>query len=290
MFEAKLAALAVAGFLLSLTAYFMYGELLKAAEGMDRKALLSQAKKGSTFYLLDRMGKKRSGFVLAVLVTAMGGIAVGLVLLNNPLAAVLCAALALPFHRKRVELEYAGRRAELEEQAEVALQMIASLYETIGDLVEAMRKAADCVPSPTRDELLRAVVAYHTGKPLKEVLLELAERMESRDFDIFAKSVVLSEVYGANTAEVVSDVAGIIRDRILLREELKNEMKGYNFTTNIFLLFLPVVAGGLIALYPDARHVLTGTFYGKVMVCAIILVEYLAWHLTRTFGSGVVEL
>lgn len=282
MTEIKLAAFLVSAALGGATAYFFNNEIRELLGRLDAKN--RRAAKGTTFYMLERMKKSRAGYLIAVAATALAGAAVGVLFFNNSAAAALCVVFSFLFHRKRVELEFRARKAALDEQAETALQMIASLYETTGDLVEALKGAAGCTPAPMRDELQTTVADYFTGTPLKEALLGFAERTDNRDIDIFVKGVTLSERYGTDTAGVVSDVAAVIRDRILLREELKNEMRGQNLTVNIFLLFLPVVAGGLVMFSPDARQILTGNVFGKLMVCVMIAVEFFSWYFTRSLG------
>ncbi|WP_258359096.1 type II secretion system F family protein [Moorella sulfitireducens] len=187
----------------------------------------------------------------------------------------------------KLEVDYRQYKARIDEQAQAALQMIASLYDTTGDLVRAIEGAANCTPSPMREELIKTLVEYRLGGSLPDALASFAERADNRDIDIFIKAVTLSEKYGTNTAEVVAEIARVIRDRITLREELKSEVRGQGLTINLFLLFLPLTALSLLYFSSEARHVIIATFFGKAVMCFIILVEFLAWYFTR--GMGVVE-
>ena len=113
------------------------------------------------------------------------------------------------------------------------------------------------------------------------------ERVDNRDFEILCKGIMLSEKYGTDTTAVVREVAEIIRDRIVLREELKNELRGQKLTIDVFLIAIPVVAALLYIFSPEARHTITSTTVGKVIMMILVCIEYAAWRLTR--GQWVEE-
>lgn len=236
---------------------------------------------------LMRLGVNRLAHNAVTAALAVAGACLGLVVLKNPPAVVLLAVFAVMYRRRSLYLQRQERKALIDQQAEVALQMVASLYETMGDMVRALEGTSKCVPHPMSAELRRVVAEYRAGKPMAEALRDFAERSENRDIDVFVKGVLLSEKYGTNTAEVVHDVAGLVRDRITLRDELKNELRGQKLTVNIFLLLIPVVGAALFLFSPEARNTMVNSLAGKGIVCALACVEYFAWHFTR--GQGVVE-
>lgn len=236
--------------------------------------------------MLD-LGVDDAAYAVNTAALSLAGAAVGILFLKNWTAAVLLAVVAYLYRKKSLEIMQLERKALIDSQAEVALQMVASLYETMGDMVQAMAGTAECVPSPMRDELKRVVAEYNAGKPLHQAMLGMAERSGSRDIDVFVRGVLLSEKYGTNTSEVVQNVAQLVRDRITLREELTNELRGQKLTVDIFLMLIPVAGAALYIFSPEARTTMTGTVGGKAIVCMLICAEYAAWHLTR--GQRVVD-
>lgn len=216
---------------------------------------------------------------------AAAGVA-GSLALNNPPAAALSLAVAWLVDRRCRELEARERKALLDAQAEVALQMAAALHEATGDLVGALDKAADCVGEPLSSELKRAVADYRTGASLSEALLGLAARVPSRDVRTFVDGVLEAERFGADLATVAGAVAAVIRDRIALREELKSELRGQRLTVNVLLLFLPLMLGGSMLLFPQSKEIITNTFAGRMIVSGVVLAEYFVWALST---KGVVD-
>jgi Flp pilus assembly protein TadB len=256
------------------------------AEGLRQAYLYAPAERGSMWYMLDRLKQPRLRWVIFTAVMAVAGFAAG-VAVNNPAAAVLIAVFIVFYRKEKVGVDFAQYKAALDEQAETALQMISSLYDTTGDLIRAIEGAKDCTPSPMREELVRTLAEYRAGASLHEALRSWAERTDNRDIDIFVRAVTLSEKYGTDTAEVVSEVAQVIRDRILLREELKSEVRGQKLTVTLFLLFLPLAAVALLILSQDARNVIMNNLFGKAVICFMVCVEFASWYFTRS--AGMVE-
>mgnify|MGYP001164258594 CR=1 FL=1 len=217
------------------------------------------------------------------LITASISIGIFIILLvvfKNPLAGALGSFLTLLYRRRSRELERGNKNAQIEEQAEVALQLITALYENNHDLVRSIDQAGDCIQPPLSDELKRTVTEYYAGKPAMESLKDFADRVNNRDIDVFVKGVTLSEQYGTDTSQVIHDVSSIMADRITLREELRNEMKGQSLTITIFLSVLPLVTIGAMC-FPEMRQVLVDTSLGKSVITLMILMEYIAWHFTH---------
>lgn len=263
------------------------GTLLREwAEGLRYGYLYAPAERGSVWYMLDRLKQPRLRWLVVTAVLAVAGFGAGLAI-NNPVAAVLIAVFVVLYRKEKVGVDFQQYRAALDEQAETALQMISSLYDTTGDLIKAIDGAKDCTASPMREELVRTLAEYRAGASLAEALKSWAERTDNRDIDIFVRAVTLSEKYGTDTAEVVSEVAQVIRDRILLREELKSEVRGQRLTVSLFLLFLPLAAVALLVLSDEARNVITGSIFGKAVICFMVCVEFASWYFTRR--AGMVE-
>lgn len=251
------------------------------------KAYLQVKKEENFDESMIRLGVDKTTYMLVTTALAIAGVVVGIVFLKNILAAVLLVVFTFMYRVRALYLKRRDYMALIESQAEVALQMISSLYDNMGDMVRAIEGTSECVASPMSDELKRIVAEYRAGKSLNDALTDFARRSNSRDIDVFVKGVLLSEKYGSDTAEVVSDVVDLVRDRITLRDELKNELKGQKLTISLFLLLIPLVGVGLFFFSPEAKITITTSLAGKAIICALITIEYIAWHVTS--GQGMVE-
>ena len=200
--------------------------------------------------------------------------------LNNIYAAVLSVVLAYIFNKTSKKIESKNQSAALDSQIETALQIVSSLYDATGNLIDVLHKTADCIEAPLSLELKRTVSDYYKGMPFKDALLGLAERVPSRDLQIFVNGVIEAEKFGTNPGEVISSVVKTINDRMALNEDLKNEMRGQKATIYALLLLLPAMVGLSMALFPQAREILTQTLTGKMIICGVFFVEYIVWALS----------
>lgn len=216
-----------------------------------------------------------------------GSVFIGM-LIKNIAAGALLAMCGFMFQKHRKVLQEKAYKQKIDSQAEIALQMIAALYSTTSDLVMAFEATSKVVGDPMSSELLFTVKEYRAGKPWSRALLDFAERMGNRDIEVFVKGVLLSEKYGSQTEDVVLNVAQIIRDRITLQEEIKNETKGQGLVINLFLSAIPIALVASFLFMPDARYTLMETVGGKFLVCFLILLEYGAWWVSRAM-MGVAD-
>lgn len=210
-------------------------------------------------------------------ITAVGLFSLFLFVFKNPVASVISVMLLGFYLRRKRILARQARNLVIESQAEIALQLISSFYENTGDIMTALKEAADCIQPPLADELRLTVTQYVTNKSPLLALQDLAERINDKNMSIFVNAVTLSERYGTNTAQVIDDVGKKISCRISLRDELKNEVKGQSITIKIFFVVLPVLTAVLMFI-PDVRQVLTTSPIGLVLINVMLLIEYWAWY------------
>jgi tight adherence protein B len=154
---------------------------------------------------------------------------------------------------------------------------VSSLYEATGNLIDVLAKTAECIEDPLSYELKKTVADYQKGASLKDALQNLTKRVPSKDLKIFVSGVLEAERFGTNPSDVISAVVNTINDRILLNEELKNEMKGQKTTIYVMLLLLPLMAGMSIMLFSQCKEILTQTIIGKLIICGIFFIEYFVW-------------
>jgi len=248
-----------------------------------------QRSKRDTAFKLQRLGIKISYRTFLIITGVVGAFlaAISIVTLNNPLLSVVAFVLTMAFAHGEVDVFYRKRRAVIDEQAEVALQMLAGLYQVTGDLMDTLKKVSQSTASPLKEELQQVIAEYNAGKDLSAALKDFAFRVDNRDIELFVQGVILSEHYGTDTSRVIKHIAETIRSRLLLRDELKAETRGQSMTINLFLLLVPLAAAAIWIFSPSSREVLIDSTAGKVVLSIVAVVEFAAWYLTRK--KGVVE-
>jgi len=262
---------------------FLGEEILYQAEPENVTQLLQHYGKKDTEFKLHRLGVRINYSTFLILAGAVGAwlAAVALIALNNPILAVLIFVFTMVFAHCQVDIFYRKRKAIINEQAEVALQMLSGLYKVAGDLIDSLKKVSKSTASPLKEEIEQTVAEYYAGKDLSSALKDFAFRIDNRDIELFVQGVILSEHYGTDTSQVVQHVADTIRNRLLLRDELKAETHGKSATINIFLILAPLALAAIWFFFPSVKEILTQTIAGKLVITVVITVEFIAWYLTR---------
>lgn len=137
-------------------------------------------------------------------------ITIGTMELVVSIAAALTIALPLMFINRRKE----QRRRRMEEQFPVALDIFTRALRAGHPVASAIDLLTTEMPDPLGSEfgIVSDEVAY--GAPLTDSLLDLAERWDLQDLRMFAVSISLQSETGGNLAEVVSNLSGVIRERM----------------------------------------------------------------------------
>lgn len=210
------------------------------------------------------------------------------VLLDGPVGPLLAAAggAALPYLHLRRK---AKRRAEaFEEHFPEAIELLARSLRAGHALLTGLEVVADEAPDPVNREFRQVYEEQRFGLPLEESLLGLADRVDTVDVRMFVTSVMIQRDSGGNLAEILDNLAGLIRERFKFRRQLRvhtaqGRMTGY------LLAVLPIAVGLLlfgvsreymIVLFeePTGRLMLMGTavlqVVGFLWIRRIVDVEY----------------
>jgi len=179
--------------------------------------------------------------VQVVLQIAHAGVAVALV------AAVL-TPLVPYFYIKH--LAHARLRA-FEEMFPDAINLMARALRAGHALATTFSMVADELTDPIKSEF-RALHEQHTfGLPFAQVMRTFARRVPLIDVRFFAIAVLTQRETGGNLAEVLDNLAGVMRDRFRVRRQLR-VLTAQGRLSGWILGALPVVLGlALYALNPD---------------------------------------
>ncbi len=177
------------------------GRLLKSAE-----ALLIES--GSDWSIPNFLG-----------IMLMGGLAAGLLslLLRMPVPIALligCAAASAPWILLTFRRQ--SRRSRFEGLLPDALDLIGRALRSGHSFPSALQLAGAELPDPMGEELRMTSDEINFGVPHAVALEHLARRVPSQDLSFFVISVVIQRETGGNLAEVLDNIAKIIRDRLVL--------------------------------------------------------------------------
>jgi tight adherence protein B len=165
--------------------------------------------KSSTYYLLSCLTGVVGGFI--VLVTG-----------SSPLVSLL-AAFACGFGLPRWILARMVKRR----QAKFLLQFANSIDIIVRGIKSGLT-FSDCMqiiakesPEPVRSEFADLVAQQKVGVPLSSAFERMFERMPLQEVNFFAIVIAIQNQIGGNLAEVLSNLAQVLRDRYRLEAKVR---------------------------------------------------------------------
>ncbi|QLA17087.1 type II secretion system F family protein [Desulfolutivibrio sulfoxidireducens] len=184
-------------------------------------------------------------FVLTSLVLAVFGAVFILLSTGNMILAVFAAAFfaGLPFWWiKRMRKK---RMAHFEKQLPEALDLVARALKAGHTFNSGMGMVGQEFGEPIRKEFNKTLEEINFGVTLMEALDNLMTRVDCPDLNFFVVSLKIQSETGGNLAEIVENIASLIRERFKLRGRIRILSAEGRFAA-IVLTILPFGVSGAI--------------------------------------------
>lgn len=196
--------------------------LIKAREGENagplKKLLLSLPRVSSLELLFQQagVGMTTSRFLSMAGLLMVAVFLVALVLRQPIWLALLLGGLSatIPF----IWLSWARRKRlnKVESQLPDAVDLIARALRAGHSFPPALQMVADELPDPIGSEFGIAFDEINYGIPVSDAMMNLATRVPVDDLRFFAVAVILQRETGGNLAEILGNIATLIRERFKL--------------------------------------------------------------------------
>ena len=130
------------------------------------------------------------------------------------------------------------RLNRFEEQFPEALDLLSRAVRAGHAFQTAMGMVADELKEPVGPEFKKAFDRQNFGLPLRDALNELAERIGNLDVRFFVTAVLIQRETGGNLAEILDNLAYVVRERFKIRRQVRVHTAHGRFTAWV-LLSLP---------------------------------------------------
>ena len=166
-----------------------------------------------------------------------------------------------------------SRLNQFEKQLPEALELIARSLRAGHAFTSGMKVAVDNFGDPLGPEFARALDEINFGVPVADALRSLAFRIDCAEVKFFVVSVILQRETGGNLAEIIDNIAHIIRERFKFNDKLK-VLSAEGKISAIILTVLPFIIFFVIrVLNPSYINSLFDDPIGrKIVLAALILV------------------
>jgi tight adherence protein B len=157
---------------------------------------------------------------------------------------VVAAAVVLVGSLLFVNSVAARTKKKFETQLPDTLNLLATSLRAGYSLLQAVEAVSSEAPEPTRREFGRAMAEIRLGRPMNDALSDIAERLDSRDFEWTVMAIGIQREVGGNLAEVLQTTA----ETMVQRNRLRREMKALTAEGRISAIVLSALPFGLFAV------------------------------------------
>ena len=231
------------------------------------KKLVKLKWSGSAGLLLEQAGTRHTlgFFILVSALLAFLGLTAGSWLHLNYVLSILAGAClgCLPLwhilkkKRKRME-KFQGQLPE-------ALDLVARALRAGQALSGALKMVADEMDDPIGDEFDKTLNEINFGVGVPEALKNLANRVDCLDLKFFVIAVVIQRETGGNLAEILENIARIIRERFKLHGRIRI-LAAEGKLSAIILTGLPFITAFVLFLAnPEYIKILIRDPFGRIL-------------------------
>jgi tight adherence protein B len=216
----------------------------------------------------------------SIVLAVLAGFAT-LVFVRQPFAWAIAGLVGafLPFgwlkHKRSARLK------RFEEQFPEALDLLSRAIRAGHAFQTAMGMVADELPAPVGAEFKKSFDQQNFGLPVKETLNELAQRVPHLDVKFFVTAVSIQRETGGNLAEILDNLAHVVRERFKILRQVRVHTAHGRFTGYV-LLALPATLGAMLAyINPDHMDLLFKEKMGQMMIMAAIVMQTIGYFWIR---------
>jgi tight adherence protein B len=257
--------------------------LLRGLEGQIPEWLAPIAERVPAFedahLMIEQAG---SAMTLARFLVISGGLAIGLGLgvlvltLRWPAGLIAAAVGGLaPYvilRRKRSKRFY-----KFEEQLPEAIDMLGRAIRAGHPLSSGLKMVADEAKDPVAGEFRRTHEEHRFGLAFEDAMLAMADRVGIVDVRILVTAILIQREVGGNLAEVLDNLASVIRARFNSRRQLRVTTAQGRFSGYV-LAVLPIAVGAAIySLNPPYMKLLFTDPMGKLMVAFAVIFQIIGF-------------
>jgi tight adherence protein B len=189
------------------------------------------------------------------------------------IAAIVGALLPYAYvRRKRKTRLYA-----FEEFLPEAIDLLSRAIRAGHPLTSGLKMVADETQEPISGEFRRTHEENRFGLPFEDALLAMADRVSIIDVRILTTAILIQREVGGNLAEVLDNLANVIRVRFTIRRQLRVYTAQGRFSGYV-LAALPIAVGfAIYALNPPYIRLLFTDPVGKLMVLTAVIFQIIGF-------------
>jgi tight adherence protein B len=192
-------------------------------------------------------------------------------------AAIVAFVLGLGIQPLILKQKRSARIYRFEEHFPEALDLLSRAVRAGHAFSAGMKMVADELDDPVGPEFRKAFDEQNYGLPLKESLNGLADRIPLLDVKFFATAVLIQRETGGNLAEILDNLANVVRERFKIRRQVRVHTAHGRFTGYVLMALPAFLAVALMFINPEHMNLLFEERIGQMMIMACIVMQALGF-------------
>ena len=137
----------------------------------------------------------------------------------------------------------------------------------------SMGMVADEMKEPVGPEFRKTFDQQNYGLPLRDALLQMSERVPLLDVRFFVTAVLIQRETGGNLAEILENLAHVVRERFKILRQVRVHTAHGRFTAWVLLALPAFLALALMYLNPDHMKLLFTEPMGRMMLGLTVVLQ-----------------
>jgi tight adherence protein B len=163
-----------------------------------------------------------------------------------------------------------------------AMELLARSLRAGHTLPSAIELLGEEMDDPIGTEMKIAYEEQKLGIGIADSLLHMLQRVDSLDLRYFVSAVVIQQETGGNLAELMENIARVVRNRLNYKAKVRALAASGRFSASIMIAAPFVAFLGLMLVAPDYEKILTGSPVGiKILIGGAILAALGAFQIRR---------
>jgi tight adherence protein B len=218
-----------------------------------------------------------SAIMLATLVAAVVSGIICMLFVKQPVFWIVAAMIGGFVPIGVLRHKRSSRMKKFEEQFPEALDLLSRAIRAGHAFQSAMGMVADELPAPVGIEFRKAFDQQNFGLPVREVLDQMAERVPHLDVKFFVTAVTIQRETGGNLAEILDNLAHVVRERFKILRQVRVHTAHGRFTGWVLMALPAAVAVALTFINPEHMKLLFEDRMGQMMVMGAIVMQVIGY-------------
>ena len=210
--------------------------------------------------------------IISVGLTALLGL-MGLIFVRRWEAALAAAVVGMVMPIGFLRFKRTRRMKKFEEMFPEALDLLARAIRAGHAFQTAMGMVADELGDPVGVEFKKSFEQQNFGLPLKDALNQLCDRVPLMDVRFFVTAVQIQRETGGNLAEILDNLAHVVRERFKILRQVRTHTAHGRFTGYVLLALPAALALALSFISPEHIRALFTTRMGQSMLIGAVVMQ-----------------